>query len=158
MKAGLFEPFAAPSRHTGTKPKPNKGIVPMILKASAFAALMMALPLVPVHAANQTYVMQKDIAAKPGGYMVKVGKDKQFKILSVKPRIGKTSECRVHIPSIVREVERKLSSGGGKTGMTIKVEIQARISSDTNHTVFCEGGGTGCEVTLQIPPASGVWD
>ena len=97
------------------------------------------------------YFTQRDIA-RSRGLRVTASDGRELLITKVTPRMGKRSNCKVHLPSVLDAAALKLGARQMPAGATIKVEIQAH--NDDQGLVWCEGGGVGCEVTLKIPTSN----
>lgn len=110
--------------------------------------IILGLTSVATPSFAKDYITQKEITVTQKGYLIKVANGLKFRILSVIPRKGKKTECKVHIPSVVREVKRLRARGGGSVGQKATVEIRARISSQG--VPYCIGRGSGCTVTLAV--------
>lgn len=120
----------------------------MITRTILAGCIIAGLASIASPSLAKNFITQKEIATTHKGYLVKAPNGPKFRILSVTPRTGKKSKCKVHIPSIIQEVKHLQARGRGSAGQSASVEIQAKISSDG--VPYCIGKGTGCEVSLTI--------
>ncbi len=122
----------------------------MTFKKIAVLALIAGMSLNATTASAGSYVTQKQIDRDARGYAVKAKGLGVVRILSVTPREGKGSECKVHVPSIIKEARLKLAQGGAAAGsVPVKVEIQVHHNPYTGD-ITCFGGGTGCVAVIQV--------
>ena len=99
----------------------------------------------------KTYLSQKEIQSSPRGYTLESHKYGKFRVLNIKARTSKKSECKVYIPSLVKELERMKLTSPKPGKSAIHVTVKLKMLGDTiGATTICSGPGNDCTVELEL--------
>lgn len=115
--------------------------------------LLLSLTIVGLSspASAKAYLTQKDISQSPTGYVLKSDKYGEFRVLGVKTRLNKKSECKVDTRSLTKEMEKMMLGFHHPKQSAIRVTVKLKMMGSTiDDSTICSGPGNDCFVELEL--------